>query len=244
MGKDFHGERLSWERLSRERLSWERLSWERLSWERLSWERLSWERLSWERLSWERLSWERLSWERLSWDPVFELVLKLADALRKYLDYLEAKKLKLGGEDMAQTTVAQTTVAQTTESLTNYYSQVLPPIKIIKSTIATRYKTLHEAFLMWEPYNPIFINEYSPCDRRRRYEYVDDGNNSTMISATFNGWVKQVGEEKRSELRKNKKKHPKWKRWKDDKSSLEVCNKRKRIKFKTDIVEERFEELK
>ena len=41
--------------------------------------------------------------------------------------------------------MAQTTVAQATESSTNYYSQVLPPTKIIKPTIAARYKTLHEA---------------------------------------------------------------------------------------------------
>ena len=93
--------------------------------------------------------------------------MKLADALRKCLDYLETKELKLSGDD-----TAQTTVAQAIEFSTNYYSQVLPPTKIIKPAIAARYKILLEDLLMSEPYNPILINEYCPCDRRRHIQEI------------------------------------------------------------------------
>ena len=102
---------------------------------------------------------------RFSWKPVYELKRELTEALRKYAKYLEGKKQKLSNdEDVIEPTVLSD----------KYHSKVLNATKYIKPILATRYKTLRDALQISEPYKPIFMNEYSSCDRRRRFEYVKE----------------------------------------------------------------------
>ena len=102
---------------------------------------------------------------RFSWKPVYELTRELTESLRKYAKYLEGKKQKLSNdEDVIEPTVLSD----------KYHSKVLNVTKYIKPILATRYKTPRDALKISEPYKPIFMNEYSSCNRRRRFEYVKE----------------------------------------------------------------------
>lgn len=99
--------------------------------------------------------------KRQDWKAVHEGVLRLADNLRKYCSYLEKKSAE--SKEAHANKIPRTDVDEW-----KIYSN-----SIIKPTMKARYNTLHEALLHAKPYDPIFVNEYAPSDRRRRNEYVD-----------------------------------------------------------------------
>lgn len=97
-----------------------------------------------------------------NWKSVREAVLRLADNLRKYVKYLE-ERLEATNEGHARKT------ARTDVDLWTVY-----PASGMTPTKAARYKPLHDALRMAKPYQPIFVNEFSPTDRKRRHDYMKE----------------------------------------------------------------------
>ena len=88
-------------------------------------------------------------------------MLRLADNLRKYSTYLD-QHVALSQEAQARKT-ARTDV----DEWRVYYPTNMTPTKQAK------YKSLHDALRHAEPYQPIFVTEFAPHDRRRRLEYLN-----------------------------------------------------------------------
>ena len=101
--------------------------------------------------------------KRVEWKSVYESLLRLADNLRRYATYLQHQTVS------SQATHAKKVLQADVDEWEVYQANIF----IDSSTKRARYKLLHEALLHAQPYQPIFVNEYAPTDRRRRNEYVN-----------------------------------------------------------------------
>ena len=87
-------------------------------------------------------------------------MLGLADNLRKYASYLDEQVV------ITQTSHARKMARTDVDEWQLYHAMNILPTKRAK------YKTLHEALQNAYSYEAIFINDFAPADRRRRYEYM------------------------------------------------------------------------
>ncbi len=102
--------------------------------------------------------------KRPAWKAVYESLLRLADNLRRYGTYLKQ-----------QTVANQTThAAKVLRADVDEWEVYAASIFIDSPTKRARYNPLHVAVLHAQPYEPIFVNEFAPTDRRRRNEYVNE----------------------------------------------------------------------
>lgn len=101
--------------------------------------------------------------KRKAWKAVCESLLRLADSLRKYASYLEKKATASQGVHASK--VQRTDVNEW--KVYSLHTNITPTKK-------ARYNILHEALLHAQPYDPVFVNEYAPSDRKRRNEFVDE----------------------------------------------------------------------
>ena len=102
--------------------------------------------------------------KRGEWKAVYESILRLADNLRKYGTYLQSQNIS------SQTAQARKVLRADVDEWKVYQANIF----IESSTKRVRYQLLHEALRHSEPYQPIFLNEFAPTDRRRRSEYVNE----------------------------------------------------------------------
>ena len=100
--------------------------------------------------------------KKQTWKAVREALLRLADNLRKYSTYLEDRL------DSSQEAHERKTARTDVDEWMVYPASGMSPTK------AARYKPLHDALQQPKPYEPIFINEYAPTDRRRRNDYLKE----------------------------------------------------------------------
>ena len=89
-------------------------------------------------------------------------MLRLADNLTKYASYLDELVV------ITQTSHARKMARTDVDEWQLYHAMNILPTKRAK------YKTLHEALQNADSYEAIFINDFAPADRRRRYEYMAD----------------------------------------------------------------------
>ena len=97
------------------------------------------------------------------WKGVHNGLLRLADNLRKYASYLDQHL-------SACQSVHSRKQGRTDVDHWEVYSAML----LINATKSARYKNLHDALLHAKPYEPVFLNDYAPTDRRRKNEYVNE----------------------------------------------------------------------
>lgn len=100
--------------------------------------------------------------KRQSWPSVYEAILKLAESLRQYSNYLIKQ-----GKAVAE--------CEAKRSLHNDVDElaVLGEASMIKPTLAARYKSLHSALLHSTDYEPILLEDYCPTERRKKHEYKE-----------------------------------------------------------------------
>ena len=91
---------------------------------------------------------------------MYEALLRFADNLRKYVAYLEKKNHEMQERHEKRSQVDD--------------RQFLPGKMGIAPGPAAWHDTLHLALQHTEDYNPIFLNDYVPCDPRKKYEYLKD----------------------------------------------------------------------
>ena len=87
-------------------------------------------------------------------------MLKLAESLRKYGSILEqqSKRTETNHKRMLLSDVDEW--------------NILEPKLNEKPSNQAHYHTLHKAMQAVEEYEPIFVNDFCPNDRRRRYDYL------------------------------------------------------------------------
>lgn len=90
-----------------------------------------------------------------------ENILRLADNLQKYAEYLKGMK-----ETMSE---AHKRKIQRTDE---YEWEVFEP-QVMNPNLSSWYKTLNQTLLETDPYKPIFLNEYAPTDRRLKFDYIN-----------------------------------------------------------------------
>ena len=99
--------------------------------------------------------------KRQQWSSVHEAILQLAENLRKHAAYLNR-----------QNTFVQATQAKKVCVRTDVDEiKILDSTADISPTLADCYGSLHAALFLCSEYQPIAIEDYSPTDFRRRYEY-------------------------------------------------------------------------
>ena len=87
--------------------------------------------------------------------------LRLADNLRKYASYLDEQVV------ITQTPHARKMACTDVDEWQQYHA-----MKGKMPTKRAKHKTLHEALQNADSYEAIFINDFAPADRRRRYKYM------------------------------------------------------------------------
>ena len=91
--------------------------------------------------------------------------MKIANNLRKYV--LDGRK-RTEPNEKVQKTVADT-----------HHTTILLGTVVTNPSEFERYKLLNAAIEGSEPYKPIFLNDFAPTDRRRRFEYLEGIKTST-----------------------------------------------------------------
>lgn len=99
--------------------------------------------------------------KRQQWSSVHEAILQLAENLRKHAVYLNHQN-ELVQDNHAKKVCARTDVDE---------MKILDSTAYINPTLADCYRSLHAAMFRCSEYEPIVIEDYSPPDFRRRYEY-------------------------------------------------------------------------
>ena len=87
-------------------------------------------------------------------------MLRLADNLRKYAEYLRRQSEKVG-ESHAKRVCREDV----------HEFEVLKPACIFTRVHAARYQQLHDDLKKSEPFQPLFLGDYSPVDSKRRYDF-------------------------------------------------------------------------
>lgn len=99
--------------------------------------------------------------KRHPWTAVREAVLHLADNLRKHAMYLHHQNEAVSANH-AKRHCVRTDVDD---------FKVLSATTPINPTLSARYKSLHDALIHSHEYEPILLEDHSPADTRRRYDY-------------------------------------------------------------------------
>ena len=97
-----------------------------------------------------------------NWRSVREAVLRLAENLRRYSDYLNKQREIVRGE------AKQCCIHTDVDELT-----VLKPTLVIKPILAARYKSLHSALLHASDFQPVLLEDQCPADPRKKHYYKE-----------------------------------------------------------------------
>ena len=125
--------------------------------------------------------------KKRSWKSVREIILKLAKNLRKCVAYVRAHET----ESNAMT--KKTAVAD------EYHTDITKGTPLTSPSEHAMYKLLNEGIGQREPYQPIFLNDFAPISRRRRYEFLEGIKTTTKCqnysftgSSTHLHWIWKV----------------------------------------------------
>ena len=97
-----------------------------------------------------------------NWRSIREAVLRLAENLRRYSDYLNKQREIVRGE------AKQCCIHTDVDELT-----VLKPTLVIKPILAARYKSLHSALLHASDFQPVLLEDQCPADHRKKHYYKE-----------------------------------------------------------------------
>ena len=99
-----------------------------------------------------------------NWRSVREAVLRLAESLRQYSNYLRKQREAVAGTEGSKRSCVRTDVDELT---------VLNATLVIKPTLAARYRSLHAQLLHSHDYEPVLLEDHSPADPRRKHDYKE-----------------------------------------------------------------------
>ena len=98
------------------------------------------------------------------WKFVFEALLQLATNMRKYSEYIHRKNKEMKfHHEKTSNSVAERESMRVVHRSAN-----------LKPTHQARYAMLNEALLKAKPYEPLFVNDFSPSEPWRKYTYIKE----------------------------------------------------------------------